>query len=599
MAFYHGVKVFQNATALSTPVVADSGIPFVVGTAPVHTAEKPAKPNAPVLCTSWDEAVQKLGYSDDWENYTLCEFMYSHFKLYNCQPVIFCNVLDMGDLKEYVPAQEMTLANHRFTLPESAIMDSLSVMDSGTANALEGANDAVGAIGHKDGLTGCGVIFNEQKRTFVFTLTGAASEVHNTGAFEAISSLIAAGYTVSIEGRTIEGLSDFQETAAWGQISEIQEAETVSFVVRAAKAGTVIEYGVTVGYPAPGGTVKAASIALAPVGYVAGTDYEAIYGDGKLIIEVLEDGAMYSAEKVNVAYSKAAPGDVGLADIADGLEAIELCMPLLGMVPDLICVPGYSGNSEIAALMSAKAGGINGLFLAKALIDIEGAEEYTDTISLKNNNSFVDVNEIVCWPMLTLGDKKFHMSTQLAGLMAQVDTNNGGVPYESPSNKNFQCDGCVLADGTEVALTLTQANVLNANGICTALNFMNGWTAWGNYTGCYPANTDAKDYFIPVSRMFGWVGTTILRTYWRHVDKPMIRRAIENIVDSANIWFNGLVGAGYLMGARIEFINSENPDTDLMAGILKFHIYMTPPSPMQEIHFALEYDASYLSALAG
>lgn len=84
----------------------------------------------------------------------------------------------------------------------------------------------------------------------------------------------------------------------------------------------------------------------------------------------------------------------------------------------------------------------------------------------------MDPDEIICWPMLKLGDYKFHMSTQLAGLMAQVDTENGGCPYESPSNKNFQCDAMVLEDGTEVNLTLAQANILNENGIVTALNFI-------------------------------------------------------------------------------------------------------------------------------
>ena len=89
----HGVYVSQQATSVSTPVVAESGVPFVVGLAPVQAADKPAAPGTPVLCTSWSEAVEKLGYSDDWATYTLCEFMYSHFKLFACQPVIFCNVL--------------------------------------------------------------------------------------------------------------------------------------------------------------------------------------------------------------------------------------------------------------------------------------------------------------------------------------------------------------------------------------------------------------------------------------------------------------------------------------------------------------------------
>ena len=87
-----GVHIFEQATSVSTPKVATVGIPFVVGTAPVQSAEKPAKPNMPVLATSWNEAVEKLGFSYDWDSYTLCEFMYSHFQLFGCQPVIFCNI---------------------------------------------------------------------------------------------------------------------------------------------------------------------------------------------------------------------------------------------------------------------------------------------------------------------------------------------------------------------------------------------------------------------------------------------------------------------------------------------------------------------------
>lgn len=47
-----GIHVYEKATAVAIPIVADVGIPFVVGLAPVHTATKPAKANVPVLCTS-------------------------------------------------------------------------------------------------------------------------------------------------------------------------------------------------------------------------------------------------------------------------------------------------------------------------------------------------------------------------------------------------------------------------------------------------------------------------------------------------------------------------------------------------------------------
>ena len=119
----HGVYVSEQATSVSTPVVADSGVPFVVGAAPVQSAATPAAAGVPVLCTSWAEAVEKLGYSDDWGSYPLCEFMYSHFQLFGCQPVIMCNVLDVADMKEAVAASDVALTDHKAKLSIAAIDD--------------------------------------------------------------------------------------------------------------------------------------------------------------------------------------------------------------------------------------------------------------------------------------------------------------------------------------------------------------------------------------------------------------------------------------------------------------------------------------------
>ena len=69
------------------------------------------------------------------------------------------------------------------------------------------------------------------------------------------------------------------------------------------------------------------------------------------------------------------------------MENVELCLTLLGIVPDLLCAPGYSQQSTVAAAMTAKAGNINGLFRAKALIDIDcgasGARAYSDVLTKK------------------------------------------------------------------------------------------------------------------------------------------------------------------------------------------------------------------------
>jgi phage tail sheath protein FI len=79
----------------------------------------------------------------------------------------------------------------------------------------------------------------------------------------------------------------------------------------------------------------------------------------------------------------------------------------------------------------------------------------------------------------------------------------------------------------------------------------------------------------------------------------MNRRLIETVTDSANIWLNGLAARGFILGGRVAFLSDENPDTDLMDGIVRFHVYVTPPGPAREIDFILEYDPAYLSTLFG
>lgn len=467
----HGVHVTEQATSVSTPVVATSGIPYVIGTAPVHIAQDPVKVTVPVLCTSWEDAVEKLGYSDDWVSYSLCEVMWSHFKLYGCQPVIFCNVMDpTAEGSTFaVDAVDMTVADRKVKLPIEALPSSIVVKKtSSDTNAL-----------------------------------------------------------------------------------------------------------------------------------VKDEDYSVIVSGESVIIELLTEGSAHSATSVNVAYSRIKP-TVDQAAIAAGIEAAELCMTLLGTTPDLIIAPGWSHLPAVASAMAVKAANLNGVFGAKAVVDMDctdaGAKSYTAAIAAKSDGTFVDKDMVVCWPKVALNGKRYHMSTHLSGLMAQVDGGNDGIPYDSPSNKGVKCDSLVLADGTEVLLTHAQANQLNAAGIVTAINFVGGWVAWGNYTSCYPGNTDVKDYMIPVSRMFTWVRNSLVRSFWSKIDKPMTRRLIDSVLDSANIWLNGLVGQGYLLGARVEMFDSENPAELLMMGIIKLHVYLTPPGPAQEIDFVMEYDANYVSS---
>lgn len=467
----HGVQTGKLTTSVSTPNVASSGVIFAVGTAPVQMIEG-GKINEVVMANNYAEAVQKLGYSDDWKKYSLCEVIYTAFQLYTIAPIFLVNVLDPAKQKVQ-KTLNMEVMENQVKLPIEVIAESVKV------NGLE-----------------------------------------------------------------------------------------------------------------------------------KGTDYEAFYDDDNCIVEFLSD----TTGEVELEYYEVDPTQIDKEDIiggfsvtthkTTGLELIDSVFPRFTEIPDLIICPGWSHDSEVAAVMSAKAENINGLFEADAILDIDtteaGVTYYSDAIAWKKKKNFSKPNELVCFPKLALGEREFHYSTQLACLIAKVDNTKawgGGTPCESASNKSLQADRMILADGTEVELDLLQANYLNDNGIIAALNFYNGFVSWGDWTACFPGNTDPVDYFYCISRMFKWVAKTSVLSYWGHVDRKLNRRLIDSILQGLNDWLNSLTNEERIIGGRVELREEENSLTALMAGHAKFHIFITPPSPMTKLEFVLEYDVSYLSSL--
>ena len=147
----------------------------------------------------------------------------------------------------------------------------------------------------------------------------------------------------------------------------------------------------------------------------------------------------------------------------------------------------------------------------------------------------------------------------------------------------------------KINLDLTQANYLNENGIVTALNFINGWTSWGNYNTSYPSRTDIKDKFIPVKRMFKWAGNTLILSTWQFIDKKFtnVRRDAINL--TIGDWLKGMNGE-HLYGSKVELREEDNPLTQLQDGVFKWHIDFSPIIPMQAAIYAFEYNLEDLQS---
>lgn len=477
MADFYGVRTKEQSTSVNVPTIATSGVVIAFGTAPIHQVDGEA--NQIVVAHNYEEAVSALGYSDDWEKYTLCEVMYSHFKLYGMSPLLLVNVLDPDSHKSAVAEKSYTVTSGKVELTGDAIASTIVV--SGDDGAL-----------------------------------------------------------------------------------------------------------------------------------TEGTDYDTFYEDGKCYIEALSGGAMESLTSVKISYSEVSfelddltDAVIGGYDVSTGkstgMELMDMAYFKEAILPDIMIAPGFSHKSTVAAVMAAKTT-FSTVFRAVCICDMDTSTvtDYQKAAETKAAaGSFKNIKQIVCWPMVALEDRKFHLSTQLAGCMCEVDADNDGVPSKVASNKTLQADSAILADGTEVLLDITQANYLRNQGIVTAYNFVNGFTAWGALTACATESTDPKDIFINITRMFNYVANTIVLTYWSRIDENLTPRFSESIIDELNMWLNSLVSTENLLGARCELRDEENPTADLMNGIVRVHIYMTPPSPTQEIDAVLEYDVDYVSAVLG
>ena len=113
MPYQHGIRIQENPTSIAIPAVSDAGVPVIFGTAPVNLAADPAHAtNKLFLCNSYAEAVEAVGYSDDWANYTLCQAMYAFFRKYAIAPIVICNVLDPATHKAaYTEGSALTVTD--------------------------------------------------------------------------------------------------------------------------------------------------------------------------------------------------------------------------------------------------------------------------------------------------------------------------------------------------------------------------------------------------------------------------------------------------------------------------------------------------------
>jgi len=326
-------------------------------------------------------------------------------------------------------------------------------------------------------------------------------------------------------------------------------------------------------------------------------EYKEVFGyDGDYEKHTLDEVAdvafkLYKvAPVVFISVGTDATAESFVSDVINALSKLDEIFFRFRLVPGLVVAPKASENNSVAVAMASNTEVVSSVFKTRAVADIPDSVEPSNVPGYKNDNNLVDDNLILTYPKVEFNGIPYHLSVHYAAaqtkLNAQLD-----APYKIASNIN------VVGIKPTKWLTLEQANYLRGNGILTLLNFIGGLRFWGDRTSIYPASTDPKDCQIVIRQMTDWLRERLIRTYWQFVDKPLNKRLLKTIRDSVQSDLNGLAGRGIIIGGRIEVLEEENPLTDLMDGIVRFHIYWTPSPVAREIDFYVEFDPEGLKQL--
>lgn len=310
--------------------------------------------------------------------------------------------------------------------------------------------------------------------------------------------------------------------------------------------------------------------------------------------------------KVNATYSEVDPSKITTTDIIgkandegeyQGIGCINLVYTELGMIPNILTVPGYSHIPNVYKAMCQAVRKINGHWdtVAYADIPISGVGTKKEAIKWKQDNEYNDEFTKVCWPKWKSNTGQvYHLSTLLTWRRLLTDAINGGIPYESPSNKPIPTGKQYFGDASaNRGYDQQSANELNANGITTAVYWGGETVMWGPHTAAYeyddrpdhekrlsPTTMDPRVIFDTSITMLMHTTNSFQEEHAALIDKPMTRAVIDQIKNREQEKADALAAVGAYIGeVKVEFKEDANNAEGYIEGkfVWSFRGTSTPP----------------------
>lgn len=616
-------------------VVESATAPVYFGTAPVGLVrgyDEMDVVNAPVRISSLADARAKVGYSPDFESYTLCEAIAAHFDTDEdgVGPIYVVNVLDPATHKVASVTEKAVsfVAGRAEVATDTAILDTLEI----ARPAVEGTEQAAAVRGngpagaepdfdYAAAYLAAGVTFEDGVIGYEPTGTVAPELYHGDHAYVGIAFAAPDGATAC--ELTIGDGSPVHVDLSTDGDNAYQGDPLEYFAFADAEGGALApaSWEVRIGWTGgdADGTETACRVSRGTAAYVEGADYTLDYNvnTNTIVISAVEGGDIEDGE-AKVTYTEMDPSAVDVDDIvgmvtSDGQYSGIAALPLLWqeqfVVPNLLAAPGWSYEKKVYDALVDASQAINGHWDAMVVADlplVDAESQMVDTIAkalaAKDELNFSSERSVVCWPMAEDADgRRFHVSTLFVAASQRIDQEHDGVPFESPSNKSVPVVRQFFGDNAKNrGFDQQSANQLNAKGVTTAIGWAGEWVLWGPHTAAFDNDSPAVDprsYFANNMRVLFHITNSFQLEWGPEIDSPMTRALKDRIVNREQEKLDQLVTIGALIGKpTVEFREEENPTSQLMRGDFVWSAEATPTPPLKSATVYVSYTDAGFSA---
>ncbi|WP_339060087.1 hypothetical protein [Tepidibacillus marianensis] len=545
--------VAQNATQAGT-------VPVYVGIAPVNLVRGYATAgiiNTPVKLSNINEAKRKVGYTDDWANFSLCEAIDAHFNnpIGNMGPIYVINVLDPAVHKAAATTKSLTFTNKIATIESDKIILDTFAMDT----KVEGVDYRLS--------------YDYGTKTLTIYDIGVTPLTTVTASYNEVDLAAITSATI-IGGVTADGVSS--------------GLASIKFLYQNFNAVTNI-------IAAPGWSkIPDVYTAMVAASQKINGHWEAfVIADIPIVYKTDIKETLAVTNKV-ATYEKA------------GLDTSTLKVYASGSTTPATLTTDYTINYTDGTLTITMTD--TGALATATSIDIEiQSSETVDTITKakqwKIDNSYSAERSKVYWPMGANGSKIYHLSTMAVVEMMRADFSHKSIPMETPGNKPIPITRQYFgATSKNQGFDQQEAKELTSNGISTAIYWESNWRLWGDHTAAYTygGSFNARAIFDTSMRMLMYITNSFQREWGTSIDKPMALSLQETILNREQEKLETLKSDGALIGSpKVYFLESENQTTDLMNGDFRWDISVTPTPPLKSATVYVTYTDEGFAAYFG